>query len=117
MKFLVDAHLPRRMSDWLKNAGFGSVHTLDLPDKNKTTDKQILEIAAKEERVVVTKDADFVNSHLLLSQPSKLLLISTGNITNIDLEKLFIPAIPTIAVELETSSFVELNCDGVIIRG
>jgi predicted nuclease of predicted toxin-antitoxin system len=41
MKFLVDAQLPRRMTAWLTAAGCDAVHTLDLPDGNRTTDEQI----------------------------------------------------------------------------
>jgi predicted nuclease of predicted toxin-antitoxin system len=39
--------------------------------------------------VVVTKDSDFVNSFLLSRRPRKLLLVSTGNIGNAELEALF----------------------------
>ena len=63
MRFLIDAHLPRRMIGWI--AGGDAVHTLDLPDGNQTTDEQIITCADGEQRIVVTKDADFVNSHLL----------------------------------------------------
>lgn len=42
------------------------------------------------------RDADFVNSFLLLGEPGKLLMIATGNITNVDLEGLLLPAMPAI---------------------
>jgi predicted nuclease of predicted toxin-antitoxin system len=45
MKFLVDAQLPRRMTGWLSNAGCDAVHTLDLPNGNRSTDEQIIEFA------------------------------------------------------------------------
>lgn len=38
MKFLVDAQLPRHLSHWLKQRGHDSLHTLDLPDGNRTSD-------------------------------------------------------------------------------
>ncbi|WP_219921611.1 DUF5615 family PIN-like protein [Rufibacter sp. XAAS-G3-1] len=38
MKFIVDAQLPKSLSDLLRSKGIESVHTLDLPDKNKTKD-------------------------------------------------------------------------------
>ena len=56
MNFLVDAQLPRRMTAWLTAVGCGAVHTLDLPDGNRTTDEQINDVANREQRVVVTKD-------------------------------------------------------------
>lgn len=46
MNFLIDAQLPRRAAGWLIVAGCGAVHTLDLPDGNRTTDEQLLDLAA-----------------------------------------------------------------------
>ena len=65
MNLLIDAQLPRRMATWFAAAGCNAIHTLDLPDANRTTDEQIKIIAEREQRVVVTKDADFVDAHLL----------------------------------------------------
>ncbi len=73
------------ISGWLTAAGCDAVRTLDLPDGNRTTDAQVNDLADREQRAVVTKDADFVDSHVLRGQPAKLLLISTGNISNRDL--------------------------------
>ena len=117
MNVLVDAHLPRRMTAWFVAAGCDTVHTLDLPDGNRTTDAQIIDTADREQRVVVTKDADFVDSHLLSGRPAKLLLISTGNISNRDLETLLVPLIPAIDREFGAHAFLELDRSGIIIRG
>ncbi len=59
MKFIIDAQLPKSLADFLNQIGHEALHTLSLPDKNKTTDSQIIEISVKENRVVITKDADF----------------------------------------------------------
>jgi predicted nuclease of predicted toxin-antitoxin system len=117
VKFLIDAQLPRRMAGWLRSAGCDAVHTLDLPDGNRTTDEQVIERADREQRAVVTKDADFVNSHLLHARPAKLLLVSTGNISNRDLEALMVPLIPDIVREFQTHSFLELGRAGIVVRG
>ena len=45
MNFLVDAQLPRRMTAWLTAGGCNAIHTLDLPDANRTTDEQINDVA------------------------------------------------------------------------
>lgn len=116
MNFLVDAQLPRRLTSRLREAGHDARHTLDLPHKNRTTDAEIIEIAARERRVVVTKDADFVTTFLLARHPAKLLLISTGNITNAGLEKLLIPQIPSIVSAFETHDYIELTPFAVIIH-
>ncbi len=71
MNFLVDAQLPRRMTAWLTAAGCDARHTLDLPAGNRTADDQINDVADQEQRVVVTKDADFVDSHVLQRRPAK----------------------------------------------
>jgi predicted nuclease of predicted toxin-antitoxin system len=36
MKFLVDAQLPRRLIHRLREAGHDAIHTLDLPDGNRS---------------------------------------------------------------------------------
>lgn len=116
MRFLVDAQLPRRMVGWLTAAGCDAIHTLDLLDGNRTTEAQVTEAADREQRAVVTKDADFVDSHVLHTRPAKLLLISTGSISNRDLEVLMVPLIPDIVHELQAHSFLELGRAGVIVR-
>lgn len=75
MKFLVDAQLPRRLAVSITAAEHDAIHTLDLPDGNTTTDAQINDISEKEQRIVISKDADFVNTFLLEKKPYKLLLV------------------------------------------
>jgi predicted nuclease of predicted toxin-antitoxin system len=117
MKFLVDAHLPRRMVRWFAAAGCDARHTLDLPLGNRTPDGVVTEIADRDERILVTKDGDFVDSHILIHQPAKLLLITTGNISNRQLEQLVIPLVSRVVAEFENHSFLELGPTGTIIRG
>lgn len=105
------------MTAWLAAAGCDAVHTLDLPDGNRTTDAQVNDAADRDNRVVVTKDADFVDSHLLTGRPARLLLISTGNISNRDLEALVVPIISDLVREFGTNSFLELGPSGLVVRG
>lgn len=116
MKFLIDAQLPRRMVGWLAGSGGDAVHTLDLPAGNRTPDDVVIDTAEREQRVVVSKDSDFVTSHLLAGRPSRLLLISTGNISNQDLERLLVPLIPDLIREFGSHTFLELDRTGIIIR-
>jgi len=76
MKLLIDAQLPRRLAHQLRAAGFETIHTLDLPDGNRTTDQTLITFSLTEQCVVVTKDSDFVESFLLKREPWKLLLVS-----------------------------------------
>ena len=109
MRALVDAQLPRRLAYRLRELGHDAAHTLDLPDGNRTTDLDIARVADAEERVVVTKDSDFVASRVLRGTPARLLLISTGNLPNQELEALLLPVLDEIADAFEETSFVELT--------
>ncbi len=83
MKFLVDAQLPQRLARWLQAEGHEAIHTRDLPEGNRTGDATINELSLHEQRVVITKDENFVDTFLLRHQPYKLLLVATGNIRTI----------------------------------
>ncbi len=116
MKFLVDAQMPRRIARWLQASGCDAIHTLDLPDANRTSDEEIIDFADREGRAVISKDADFVDSHLLRGRPAKLLLISTGNIANRELESLLVPLLPSIVLEFQTHWFLEVGYSGIVVR-
>ena len=115
MKFLVDAQLPVRLADWLREAGHDARHTLELPLGNRTPDSEIVSLATGEQRVVVTKDSDFVQSFVLTGEPA-LLLISTGNIANTDLETLLRQQLATIAEAFGNHRFVELRRDALLLH-
>lgn len=65
---------------------------------------------------MVTKDADFVNSFHLHRQPYKLLLVSTGNIKNSELEALFIANMELISEAFDVFDFIEVNRDKIIFH-
>lgn len=48
MKFLVDAQLPHRLCQELRECGHDAAHTLDLPSGNRTSDAEIMLIADAE---------------------------------------------------------------------
>jgi predicted nuclease of predicted toxin-antitoxin system len=50
MRFLVDAQLPKHLAESLTWWGCDVVHTLDLPDENRTPDWRINEISVAEQR-------------------------------------------------------------------
>jgi len=77
MKFLIDANLPFRLAKSLKIKGFDIIHTDHLPDKERTTDKEIRRISIEQDRIVITKDSDFLDSHVIQGVPTKLLYITT----------------------------------------
>lgn len=77
MRFLVDAQLPERLTRQLIDAGHDALHTAQLSDGNRTTDEEIARIADEQDRVVVSKDRDFRDSHLLRRTPRRLLVVAT----------------------------------------
>ena len=116
MNFLVDAQLPRLLAVRLNELGQSAQHTLDLSAGNRTSDRTIAELADLDEAVVISKDADFLNSHLLCRKPAKLLLVSTGNIPNPSLLGMFETHLDQIVAALRDSAFVELTRTGLIIH-
>ncbi len=116
MKFIVDAQLPRRLARFLQGLGYDAIHTLDLPQQNATPDSSINAISIAEERIVITKDADFVDSFITIQQPYKLLLIATGNIRNSELETLFKTYLPQIIDLITEYSYIEINQSTLIIH-
>ena len=117
MRLLVDAQLPVRLVPLLIELGHDVVHTSELPDANRTADREITRIAENQDRIVVTKDRDFVDGHLLSAEPRRLLLVSTGNIRNDDLMKLFAGNSDALTGAFDDVDFVELDRDVLIIHG
>ena len=111
IKFIVDAQFPYSLAVMLKRKGFDVIHTDDLPNKERTTDNEIRILAKEENRIVITKDNDFFDSYILNKSPSRLLLISTGNIINKELFVLFEKNFDLVTGYFEIYSFLELTND------
>jgi len=116
VRFLVDAQLPVRLARRLSDDGHDAVHTSELPEGNRATDADVNARADADDRVVVTKDRDFRDSHLLRSTPRRLLIVATGNITNNDLLALFDRHLEAIVAALDEVRFVELANDRLIVH-
>lgn len=87
-----------------------------MPDRDETEDYCICQIADKESRVVITKDSDFYDSHLVLKQPAKLLIITTGNLKNRQLLNLFRENIPEIIRLFDQHNLIELTNEDIIVH-
>jgi predicted nuclease of predicted toxin-antitoxin system len=116
MNFLIDANLPRRLVNLFRERGYHAVHTLDLPSGNATEDTAILQYSDEHNCVITTKDSDFTTSFWLNNRPNKLLLISTGNISNKELEVLLIANFDQIIADLSSNRFIELSRELVIVH-
>lgn len=116
MNFLIDAQLPRRLAHLLHQYGHTTVHTLDLPHRNRTDDDEIMQFADAHNCIVTTKDSDFVDAFYLQHRPQKLWLLSTGNISNRDLEALIRANIDQVVALFQQHRFVELSRTDVVVH-
>jgi len=77
---------------------------------------RIAEQADDDDRVVVTKDRDFRDGHLLARSPRRLLVVATGNITNTALVSLFERHLDAIVAALDEADFVEIGPDSLVVH-
>ena len=80
MKLIVDAQLPVKLCEVLKEIGIDSIHVDELPNGDETPDALITAHVDKNNLIVLTKDSDFYHSHMVSGKPQKLFLVTTGNI-------------------------------------
>jgi predicted nuclease of predicted toxin-antitoxin system len=116
MKFLVDAQLPVKVARFLQSAGYDTIHTKDLPRKNATADSEINLLSLSEKRIVITKDKDFLESFIISNKPYKLLLVTTGNITNNELESLFTKNLEQIIKLFRNHQLIEMSKQSLIVH-
>ncbi|NJN74919.1 MAG: DUF5615 family PIN-like protein [Limnothrix sp. RL_2_0] len=84
--------------------------------KNATPDTDINVISLRERRIVITKDSNFWDSFYVSQEPYKLLLVTTGNISNKELESLFVNNLDQLVYLLEHHSLIEISRDSVIVH-
>ena len=76
MKFLIDAQLPPSLKQLFIDKGYDCIHTLDLERGNDTPDQIINKLSVEQQRILITKDSDFVDSFIINSEPYKLIMVS-----------------------------------------
>ena len=116
MNFLIDANLPRHLANIFRERGHNAVHTLDLPKGNSTPDLELLGYADRENRVITTKDSDFSTSFWQNNRPEKILLVSSVNVSNKQLESLIVANFDRIITDLADNRFVELTREHVVVH-
>ena len=80
-----------------------------MPNMERTSDSEIINISELEDRIIITKDKDFLDSYLLFNKPKKLVLITSGNIKNKAFFLLFKSNFKTVIELLSQHSLIELN--------
>jgi predicted nuclease of predicted toxin-antitoxin system len=114
MKFLVDAQLPAKLCEILYLAGLDAIHVDSLPRGDESSDRDIALFADQNELIVITKDSDFYHAHMILQQPKRLLLITTGNIKNRRLFDLIRANAQIIKNLFDSCNYVEMTNDSII---
>jgi predicted nuclease of predicted toxin-antitoxin system len=108
-RFLIDAQLPVQLKLQLAGMSCEAIHTSDLEKGSRTGDVEIANIAIAQDRILITKDSDFLKLKILNNIPKQLLLITTGNITNVELFALFERNFDTVISLFDRFEIVELN--------
>jgi predicted nuclease of predicted toxin-antitoxin system len=103
LRFLVDTQLPPALASYIGAKGYDSIHTTSFKDGHLLQDKAISDIAIKENRIIVTKDHDFLERFAIHGSPPRVLLLQFGNISNPNLIGYF---------ERETDRLMSLFLDG-----
>ena len=109
MNFIVDAQLPKLLCNLLNLSGHNAIHILDLPLSNATADNEIIKLSIEENRIVITKDSDFLDSFLVNALPERLIIVKTGNIPNKLLLKIFDTNLLLIVTMISRSKLIEIN--------
>ena len=96
LKFIIDTQLPPKLAKFLRDKGFSAIHTTYFPNGHLLDDKTIVQIAIRDNLIIITKDSDFLDNYLIHGVPPKVLLLQFGNISNADLLTLFDTNLPNI---------------------
>lgn len=85
LKFIIDTQLPYKLAKFLTTKDVDAIHTTFFPNGHLMQDKEIREVAIRENRIIISKDSDFFDGYLAQGVPPQVLLIQFGNIKNEEL--------------------------------
>jgi predicted nuclease of predicted toxin-antitoxin system len=89
LRFIVDTQLFPVLTSYLRRKGYDATHTTNYPQAQYLADQQIRQIALAEDRIIITKDDEFLDYYWAKGAPPKLFKVAIGNIRNNDLIDLF----------------------------
>jgi len=115
MKFIIDEQLPYSLYLFLLEQGHDAVHVNTLRSGQKMSDETISDRSMAQERVVISKDVDFLKRFLIKREPYKLLFVTTGNIKNNHLLDLFEANFPMLLRELSVNDVVEMSRTAIVV--
>lgn len=116
IRILLDMGLPRRTADFLNAQGWDCVHIGAL-GRCRATDAEILDLAAEQNRVVITLDADF--SRLLALKNSNrpsVIFLRLEHLDHNRANELLSRILPPMEAALTAGSLVVVTSQGIRVR-
>lgn len=117
MRFLVDENLPPRLATLLAESGHDAVHVRDL-DARSAPDSEIVDLAAAEDRVIISADTDFgaLLAEARAMAPSVLLVREIVSFRPPDLTTIVLDNLEVLAPHLEAGAIAAFTTAGVRVR-
>ena len=100
MKFLVDNQLPPALAEFLRQQGFDANHVFDR-GLDKATDREICQHAEATNRVIISKDEDFLHLVSVGATSARLIWVRLGNSRTTALVAAFRALWPSIKAALD----------------
>lgn len=100
MRFLIDAQLPPALAAILQANSHDAVHLFDVAPRN-ADDTVIWQLAASDNRVIVTKDEDFASRSKLAQGGPQVVWLRVGNCSKTELRAWLEPLLPSVIKALE----------------
>ena len=109
MKFLIDNQLPPKLAQWITTQGYDVAHVQDIGLAD-APDIEILEFAANNRYVLVSKDEDFLHLSLTHRGRPQIVWVRLGNCRTISLLSVFGRSMSSLVAALESGQdMVELR--------
>lgn len=106
MSFLVDMPVSPEVAQWLNKKGYDAVHASQV-GLDRAKDKEIIEVAKKQKRIIITADLDFPQILALSHAKSPgVILFRGGNYSESDMLSL----IARVIEKFSESELVDVIC-------
>lgn len=116
MRVLCDVHIARKVVRFFDEKSIEAVHVNDILDGSFTRDADLSHYADIHDFVIITKDADFKNSHFLKASPRKLIKVSLGNIPTNQLILLLEKHLTLFQKKFDAGNcYIEINTTSIVI--
>lgn len=109
-EYWIDANLPPQLAVWLNEKFSVQAYSLKELKLLQTADKEIYNLASKNNIIILTKDEDFAELLRLKGAPPKVIWVTVGNISNQQLKKIILDCFEKAVQKLETeNNLVEIT--------